>query len=97
MIPAKNTPTAGPSCAPDCTKAENRPRFEMSGTARATAATLAGMYGPSKAPSSTRNVAVSQSTDGAIGVNSTHTDQPAIEPASVRRDPALSAIQPPTQ
>jgi hypothetical protein len=43
MRPAKNTPAAGPSCAPDCTKAENRPRLAIDGTARATAATLAGM------------------------------------------------------
>ena len=27
ITPAKNTPAAGPSCAPDCTNAEKRPRL----------------------------------------------------------------------
>ncbi len=72
------------------------PRRAIDGIARATAATLAGIYGPSKAPSSTRNAAVSHSTVGATGVSNTQSDQPAIEPASVRRAPNLSATQPPT-
>jgi len=32
---------------------------------------------------------------GASGVNSTQSDQPAMAPASVRRGPIRSAIQPP--
>ena len=62
----------------------------------ATAATLAGMYGASKAPSSTRNVAVSHSTVGAIGVSKTQTDQPAIGRLACVARRALSAIHPPT-
>jgi len=43
MSPAKKTPAAGPSCAPDCMKAANLPRRAMEGIARDTAAMLAGM------------------------------------------------------
>ncbi len=43
IMPAMNTPTAGPSCAPDCMNALNRPRRWFIGTALATADALAGI------------------------------------------------------